>query len=64
MLLARKIAEHLQKPVFEVMEWPNSELEFWAASFSIDQNKDKPIIPKQQTDTAAQIELMKKVLSI
>lgn len=26
------------------MEWPNSELEWWAAFFSIDDNKDKPLL--------------------
>lgn len=40
----RRICTTLQKPFFEVMSWPESELDFWAASFSIDDNKDKPTI--------------------
>jgi len=34
------------------MEYPNSELEYWAAFFSIDDNKDEPMLkayPKHVT---------------
>ena len=34
----------MNKPVFEIMEWPNSELEYQACFFSIDDNKDKPLL--------------------
>ena len=32
----------MRKPVFEIMEWPYSELEYQASFLSIDDNKDKP----------------------
>lgn len=32
----------MRKPVFEIMEWDYSELEYQAAFFSIDDNKDTP----------------------
>lgn len=47
MLLIKRICQELQKPVFEVMQWPESELEYWPAFWSIDHNKDKPIAPEQ-----------------
>jgi len=42
---------YLRKPVFEVMAYPEDELLHWQVFFSIDDNKDKPIItiPKQST---------------
>lgn len=46
MLLIRKICLTLRRPVFEVMSWPDSELEHWSVFFSIT-NKDKPIITKR-----------------
>ena len=44
MLLVKRICQYLKRPVFEVMGWPASELEHWSIFFSIDDNKDKPII--------------------
>jgi len=35
----------MRKPVFEIMEWPYSELEYQASFFSIDDNKDSPSLP-------------------
>ena len=32
--------------MFEVVEFPESELEYWSLFFSIDENDDKPIVPK------------------
>ena len=46
MLLVKRICQFLKRPVFEVMGWPASELEHWSIFFSIDDNKDKPIITK------------------
>lgn len=39
----------LKKPVFEVMSWPESELEYWQLFYSITE-KDKPIIHKKTAD--------------
>lgn len=50
MLLVRKICMHLRRPVFEVMRFPASELEYWALFFSIGP-KDKPIIKKRDPAT-------------
>ena len=47
MLLIKRICEHQRRPVFEVLEWPRSELEHWSIFFSINDNKDKPIIEKK-----------------
>jgi hypothetical protein len=33
------------------MEWPASELEHWSIFFSIDDNKDKPIITVKTPET-------------
>ena len=51
MLLVKRICEKLHKPVFEVMEFPSSELEHWSIFFSIDDNKDKPIFTKKTPET-------------
>ncbi len=51
MLLVKRICDHLRRPVFEVMAWPKSELEHWSIFFSIDDNKDKPIIEKKTAET-------------
>ena len=50
MLLVKRICQYLKRPVFEVMEWPASELEHWSIFFSIDDNKDKPIIVTKTPD--------------
>jgi hypothetical protein len=50
MLLVKRICEHQRRPVFEVMSWPSSELEHWSIFFSINDNKDKPIIEKKTSD--------------
>ena len=47
MLLIKRICEHQRRPVFEVLEWPRSELEHWSIFFSINDNKDKAIIEKK-----------------
>lgn len=46
MLLIKQICQTLQRPVFEVMSWPETELTYWSCFFSIDINKDKPITPE------------------
>lgn len=33
------------------MDWPSSELEHWSIFFSINDNKDKPIIEKKTAET-------------
>lgn len=43
----KRICQTLKKPVFEVMKYPESELEWWAAFFSIDDNNDQPIIDRK-----------------
>ena len=40
----KRICQTLQKPFFEVEQYPASELDWWAAFFSIDDNKDKPFL--------------------
>lgn len=47
MMLIKRICDHLQRPAFEVMSYPASELEFWSLSFSI---SDKPTIPPKTAD--------------
>lgn len=49
MLLVRRICLELKKPVFEVMSWPESELEYWSLFFSITE-KDKPIFEKKKPE--------------
>lgn len=51
MLLIKRICETQRRPVFEVMSWPASELEYWSIFFSIDDNKDKPTIPEKTRET-------------
>lgn len=51
MLLIKRICEQQRRPVFEVMEWPSSELEHWSIFFSINDNKDKPIIERKTAET-------------
>ena len=51
MLLIKRICQYLKRPVFEIMEWPPSELEHWAIFFSIDDNKDRPIIVVKTAET-------------
>ena len=51
MLLVKRICQYLKRPVFEVMGWPASELEHWSIFFSIDDNKDKPIITVKTPET-------------
>jgi hypothetical protein len=55
MLLIRKICIELKRPVFEVMRWPATELEYWSLFFSIGP-KDKPIVVKKNAEqiTAAE----------
>ena len=56
MLLVKRICQFLKRPVFEVMGWPASELEHWSLFFSIDDNKDKPIIVTKTPQTASLVE--------
>jgi hypothetical protein len=49
MLLIRKICIELKRPVFEVMRWPATELEYWSLFFSIGP-KDKPIVVKKNAE--------------
>lgn len=62
-MLVGRIATHLHKPAFEVKGYPEDELSFWAAFFSIQQNGDKPprVIPKVTVEQS--IAAMKGVLS-
>ena len=43
MILIRKICMDQGRPVFEVMRWPASELDYWSVFYSI-KPTDKPII--------------------
>ncbi|MNJ08720.1 hypothetical protein D3C77_28440 [compost metagenome] len=56
MLLVKRICQFLRRPVFEVMGWPASELEYWSLFFSIDDNKDKPIIVTKTPTTISLVE--------
>lgn len=42
MMLIKRICDHLQRPAFEVMSYPASELEFWSLSFSVSDNPKLP----------------------
>lgn len=44
LLILKRLCQTLQKPLFEVQQYPLDELEWWAACFSIDDNKDKPLL--------------------
>lgn len=46
------------RPVFEVMSWPDSELEYWAAFFSIDDNGPDPV----ENTAADNIKYLKEAL--
>jgi hypothetical protein len=59
LLLIKRICQELRKPLFEVLEFPSSELEWWSCVFSIDANGDKPIAPKQTVEES--IALAKKL---
>lgn len=56
MLLVKRICQFLKRPVFEVMGWPASELEYWSLFFSIDDNKDGPIIVTKTPTTVTLVE--------
>ncbi len=47
MMLIKRICDHLRRPVFEVLKFPASELEFWSLSFSI---TDDPKLPAKTAD--------------
>ena len=54
LLLIKRICQELRRPLFEVLEFPASELEWWSCVFSIDANGDKPITAKPKgVDTPA-----------
>jgi hypothetical protein len=63
--LIKRICNHLSRPVFEVMSWPDSELEYWSAFFSIDDNNDKPTIKyvEEELTVEESITNLKRVLS-
>ena len=54
----------MNKPVFEIMEWDISELEYQAAFFSIDANNDKPLLtrPNKNVTVAQSIADLERVL--
>jgi hypothetical protein len=56
MLLVKRICQFLRRPVFEVMGWPASELEYWSLFFSIDDNKDRPVIVTKTPETVSLVE--------
>ena len=47
-MLIGRLADYLRKPVFEIMSYPESELLFWMAFFSIQDNDDKPIVKPRE----------------
>lgn len=65
MILAKDIAMYTKRPMFEILEWPESELDWWAAFFSIDRNKERPTVKviKKHVTVKQSIEDMKAVLS-
>lgn len=69
-MLIKRICESLQKPVFEVMEWPYSELHWWAAFFHINDHGVEELEPKPKKGNNADISVadsiaqFKKVASI
>tara|TARA_R110000744_G_scaffold380568_1_gene503249 strand:- start:32664 stop:32855 length:192 start_codon:yes stop_codon:yes gene_type:complete len=61
----KRVCQFLRKPLFEVEQYPLDELEFWAACFSIDDNKDKPLLNynKNHVTVEQSIADLKRVLS-
>jgi len=47
------------------MSWPDSELEYWSAFFSIDDNNDKPTIKhfEEEVTVKESIDNLKRVLA-
>ena len=41
-MIVQRICRTIHKPAFEVMQYPIEEFVFWAACFSIEDNKDRP----------------------
>ncbi len=64
MLLKKRICETLHRPMFEVEEWPSSELEHWSIFFSIDDNKDSPIMKQKTHENISIISLKQSGLKI
>lgn len=51
LLLVRRICTTLKRPVFEVMSWPTTELEYWSLFFHLEDNPPtKAEIEKQNRD--------------
>ena len=63
--MIKRICTQQSRPVFEVMSWPDSELEYWSAFFSIDDNNDKPTIKyvEEEVTVEESIDNLKRVLS-
>ena len=63
--MIKRICTQQSRPVFEVMSWPDSELEYWAAFFSIEDNNDKPTIKyvEEETSVEESIANLKRVLN-
>ncbi len=62
-LLIKRICQYLRRPVFEVMQYPASELEYWSLYFSIDDNQDKPIIKQESVSVEASKKAFRKLWS-
>jgi hypothetical protein len=65
LLILKRLCQTLQKPLFEIQQYPLDELEWWAAVFSIDDNKDKPLLTytKKHVTVEQSIADLKRVMS-
>ena len=61
MLLVKRICQTLSRPVFEVMQFPATELEYWSLFFSIDDNQDRFIPDPKTIDVKESIKSFKEV---
>ncbi len=39
------VAKYLKRPVFEVLQFPETELDYWSCYFSIENNQEQPTEP-------------------
>lgn len=43
-----QLAMYLRRPVFEILSFPETELEYWSCYFSIQNNNDEPILSEEE----------------
>lgn len=63
LLLVKRICKELQKPVHEVMSWPDDELLWWQVFFEMDDGIETPVHKKPKMTTEESIASIKEVFS-